>query len=243
MRIAFIGAILFLTCSSALAQEAACALGYVYDEDTRLRIPNVTVHIVDGQEAMTNAEGYYAIPIPPNQPTFSVYAVHQLYNPRHLHDTARAAGQHTTNCDPLPLRQSARLSHPQARAALRAAEQELMASRSPEMRSAIRESIRTMQAVLAATRYVDETYAMNVPVRSIELRRGCRPTQLGCRPFIYRALVDRCEQRPITVRVPFDVDTPQEAQANAEEIRVANYFLQRADAQQIAMPSPNRDRR
>jgi hypothetical protein len=239
VRIALTGAILFLVGSRALAQEAGCALGYVYDLDTNQRLADITVHIVDGQEAKTNADGYYAIPIPPRQNVFPVFAAHRLYVPKHLPGNTRAPG-HTTNCEPLGIRQSWRLSHPQLRSELSAAEQELIAARSPELRAVLRDSISTMQAAVAATRYVDRTYATTVPVISLECRRVMRPTLLGYEPVACRVPVRRCETQPVTVREPFDVDTPQEAQANAESIRLADSLLRSLQPQFATIPPAQR---
>ena len=198
-------------------------------------IPKAVVTIDGVESEETDRRGYYAIRIPGHGSRVTVIAGRGDYQQIDSEPVDRA--EHITRIGEIALQPLIQTHNPALRDQLHRREAMLRTARSSALIAATTDSIRTIRSLLASARYVDCTYTANVSVASMECRRGLRPTLFGYEPFAYRAPVQRCVWRPVTVRQPFDVDSPQEAQANAEAIRLADQCLQ-SIRPQIASPVP-----
>jgi hypothetical protein len=199
-----------LSSRGAIAQEHACALGSVYDTSNccPLRRAIVTINYVETEE--TDENGYYAIHIPAGLARVTVTANKGGFNGIDSIAVERDE-HHVTHIAPIGLPPLIQSHNQDLRTQLQRQINTLQATRSDALRATATENVQTIHDLLATSRYTNRTVAMSVPVISIELRRGIRPTMFGGEPFAYRVPVRRCETIPTTVQEPFDLGTPQEA--------------------------------
>jgi hypothetical protein len=229
-----------LFCRPVFGQEIGCAFGYVHEAgNVNCPVPRAIVTI-DGVESETADErGYYAIRIPEHTNRVIVTARRGDYQAIDSDPAPRSEMGHVTRVADIPLPRLIQATKPVLRAQLQREQAALRTARSGALRASIAESVGSIGQLLASTRYTDQTVVMSVPVVSMECRRVMRPTPSGCVPTWTQVPVRRCELRPFTTR-QFDVDTPQEAQANAESIRLAESLLHSLRPQMAAVQTGTR---
>jgi hypothetical protein len=229
-----------LSSREAVAQDPhACALGRVYDTSNCCPLRRAVVTINNAETEETDDNGYYAIHIPAGLARVTVTANKGGFNGIDSIPAERDE-HHVTHIAPIGLPPLIQSHNQDLRTQLQRQINTLQATRSDALRATATANVQTIHDLLATTRYTNRTVGMSVPVMSIEFRRGIRPTMFGGEPFAYRVPVQRYEVIPTTVQDPFDLNTPQEAQANAESIRLAESLLHSLQPQFATAPTAQR---